>query len=180
MKEANIIVKTPRLILRELQDKDFDFLFRIFNDPEVMKFYDGLRNEDQTRSWMKLTYENYHKYGHGKWIIEDALSSKALGHTGLLKIKVDGIEETELGYFLSRDAWGKGYATEAAQAAMMVGFDKFNFPKIISAINPSNLPSIEVALRIGMKKERTGIAQAGETTWECDVYSISKNDGIGS
>lgn len=52
-----IVANSERLILREVQDSDFEFLFNLFNDSEVMKFYDGLRTPEQTRSWMQYTYE---------------------------------------------------------------------------------------------------------------------------
>lgn len=89
-----------------------------------------------------------------------------------MKIQVDGTEEIELGYFLAREYWGQGYATEAARCALKIGLDKFGYKRIISAINPANIPSIGVALRLGMIKEKTGSARVGENKWHCEVYSI--------
>ncbi|MEH6855381.1 GNAT family N-acetyltransferase, partial [Priestia megaterium] len=62
--------------------------------------------------------------------------------------------DPELGYLFLRSRWGKGYASEAAKACLDYGLHTLKFQKITSLIDPDNYPSIKVAERIGMKKEK--------------------------
>jgi ribosomal-protein-alanine N-acetyltransferase len=169
-----IVAESKRLALRELIPDDFLFLHRMFNDSEVMKFYNGLRNEQQTRSWMEFNLNNYKKFGFGKWVMVRKKDNEPIGHCGFQPTVIDGVEEMEIGYFLDRAHWKQGFATEGATAALTVGFEKLQCSRIVSAIDPRNEPSIALALRLGMKKEKFSTARIGEIIWEADVYVIEK------
>lgn len=169
-----VIAESSRLALRKMTVDDFTLLLRMFNNPEVMKFYEGLRNEVQTRSWLEFNLDTYKKGGLGKWIIFRKTDRTPIGHCGFMPTLIDNVEEIELGYFLDEPFWHQGYATEAATTALNLGFEKFGYRRIVSAINPKNEPSVAVALRLGMKKEKTGIAKVGDTVWNADVYAIER------
>ncbi len=62
-----------------------------------------------------------------------------------------GVKEIEIGYHIRRDLWGKGLATEAAQASRNYGFNQLGFYKLISLIDPANAASRRVAEKNGMK-----------------------------
>lgn len=171
--QAPFVAETERLRLRDVEITDFDFLFGLFRHPEVMKHYGCLRDEAQTREWIRFSRANLEKYGHGKWIILRREGGIPIGHCGLVSTEVDGVSEVELGYFLGRAYWGMGYATEAAKAAIRLGFETFGYDRIISAIVPANGPSIHVARRLGMAREERGQAVAGRVTWDAEIYSIS-------
>ena len=58
--------------------------------------------------------------------------------------------ETEVGYLLNRQSWGKGYATQATRVALQLGFERFNFPEIIALVHPGNAGSLKVAAKCGL------------------------------
>nr|WP_313929898.1 GNAT family N-acetyltransferase [Microcoleus sp. FACHB-SPT15] len=94
------------------------------------------------------------------------------GQCGLVVQHVDGKTEIEIGYLFLRKYWGQGLATEAALACRNYGFTSLNFTRLISLINPNNMPSRRVAEKIGMTLEK-------EVKWEktgniiC-VYAIAR------
>ncbi len=71
------------------------------------------------------------------------------------------------------DFWGKGFATEAASAVLDVARNRFQLKRVVSAIDPKNAPSVEVAKRLGMRKEKLGKATAFAFTWEAEVWAIN-------
>ena len=148
------IARTDRLVLREVEDSDFQNLLEMFNDAEVMKFYRMLRDEKMTKLWIEFSKDNYRRLGHSKWIIERADNGEFVGYCGLLVYPVDGKPEIELGYMLKRSAWGQGYATEAASACLSLARAKFGYARVVSVIDTENATARRVAERIGMKFER--------------------------
>jgi RimJ/RimL family protein N-acetyltransferase len=85
--------------------------------------------------------------GYGQWAIEERRSGRFIGRAGIIN-PVDW-PGPEVGYLLGRAYWGRGYATEAARAAMAWGFEQFGFPDLLSLIDPDNAASIAVATRLG-------------------------------
>ena len=168
------MLETDRLRFRAVTTEDLDFLCELFSDAEMMKHYPGLRTREQTRAWITFVHESYKKFGHGKWILEQKSDGQRVGQAGLVMTEIDGHEEVELGYFLHRKHWGKGYATESATALAKLAFEKFAYPEIVSAISPANLPSVRVAQRLGMKKVKTSTASAGGYSWLADVYVLKR------
>lgn len=168
------LAESERLTLREITPGDFMFLLGMFNNPEVMKFYGGLRDEAKTRAWIEFNLNNYKRFGFSKWIVTRKADDKPIGHCGFQSTLIDGAEEMELGFSLDQPYWHQGYATEAAKAALSLGFDTLGFRRIISAINPKNQPSIAVALRTGMQKQKSGTARVNEIVWDADIYVIEK------
>jgi RimJ/RimL family protein N-acetyltransferase len=169
-----IIGESERLYLRALSLDDAEFFCRLFNSPEVMKYYGFFRDLEKTKDWIRFNFQNYEEHGHGKWVVVRKSDDQPLGHAGLMVMTIDGIKEIEQGYFLDNRFWGQGYATEAAQASLNVGFLEFGYKRIISAINPNNKPSVAVAKRLGMVKEKSGRGQAGDFAWDCDVYVLNR------
>jgi len=85
--------------------------------------------------------------GYGQWAIEERSSSRLIGRAGI--INPAEWPGAEVGYLLGRAWWGRGYATEAAQAAMDWGFEEVGFAELLSLIDPDNHASIAVATRLG-------------------------------
>ena len=78
-----------------------------------------------------------------------------MGYCGLFFFPdIDGQAEVEIGYRLARAVWGKGYATEAAQAVRNFAFTTLDIKRLIAMIDPSNIASIRVAKKIGMHYEK--------------------------
>ncbi|MFY4775388.1 GNAT family N-acetyltransferase [Metabacillus sp. RGM 3146] len=149
-----IVAVTERLILRQMTKSDFDHLKEIFSDKETMKYYPSTKNDEDTKEWIYWTEENYRKFDIGLWIAEDKETGEFYGQCGIVPQKIKDKVEMEIGYLFKKTVWGRGYATEAALACRDLGILHLDFPKIISLIDPRNIPSIKVAERMGMKYEK--------------------------
>ena len=165
----NFILSTERLVLRKMNRDDMESLLKIFADHEAMKYYPSTKNEKQTIDWIEWTINNYAKHGVGLWVVEDRVSGEFLGQCGIVPQEIDGIVEMEIGYLFVRRFWGNGYATEAALACKNYGFEQMRLRKMVSLIDISNLPSTNVAEKMGMKVEKT-IHKWGKDVF---VYSVS-------
>ena len=169
------VLETKRLILRCLTMDDLDDLFVLYHSPEVRKYYsEGIPSYDETKQELKWMINHcYIKYGFGMWATIHKETGKFIGRCGLTPMDIEGHEEIEVGYMLVREYWGRGLATEAAQAILNYGFERVGLSRLICVVNPENQASSKVALKIGMTLETDGDVN-GEPTL---LYSIHKQGG---
>lgn len=146
-----MLLETERLILRALTLNDVNDLFKIFSDPEAMQFYPKAFDRQMTQIWIERNIHRYTQHGFGLWALLLKENRDLIGDCGLVLQEVDGVEEAEIGYHVRRDLWGRGLATEAAQACRDYGFSQLGFDKLISLINPANIASRRVAEKNGMR-----------------------------
>jgi RimJ/RimL family protein N-acetyltransferase len=139
-------------------------------DPEVTRFI-GLRTPEETRKSLCGWIADYRSLGFAKWAVVLLESGELIGRCGLTFEEYEGVSEPELGWTFARAHWGNGYATEAATAAMKHSFDFLRLRRIISLIDPQNVASKRVAVRIGMAFER----QVQWRSKPADLYSSSAN-----
>lgn len=144
------IFETERMYAREMKVQDFNALFHLFQDPEVMKYYPGVKSEEETRQWITWTISNYRRFETGLWVLEDKSTHSFIGQCGLVPRKIDGEVMIEIGYMLAREHWGKGLATEAAEACKSYGSSHFKFSHIVSLVDAENIPSIRVSEKLAM------------------------------
>ncbi len=139
---------TERLHLRMLQDSDFDEYAAIHMDPEVTRFT-ARKHLDRMEAWKHLAMivGHWRLRGYGFWGVFERETNRLVGRVGFHY--PEGWPEFELGWTLGRAAWGKGYATEAAKACLDYAFTVMKRKRVISLIDPQNVPSIRVAERIG-------------------------------
>jgi RimJ/RimL family protein N-acetyltransferase len=95
-------------------------------------------------------------HGFSRWAMEDA-SGAFLGYVGMLPIAEDhplgpGVE---IGWRFRREAWGRGFATEGARAALAHGFDAFGFDEILAFTAPDNLRSQAAMTRLGLARDES-------------------------
>ena len=160
-------LETRRLNFRELTPSDVLNLQKIFSDPVAMEFYPSTKSEAETLEWIDWNIQSYQQNGFGLWALFDKDSGEFVGQAGLiLQQNVDGADETEIAYLLVRKYWGNGFATEAASSCRDLAFSRFDCERVISLIDPKNIPSIRVAGRIGMVLEKN-VQRWGKTV---DVY----------
>lgn len=146
-----MVLETKRLILREMVFHDVDDLLEVLSDPEAMKFYPQPFDRQMTQTWIERNVQRYAEHGFGLWALILKQTGKLIGDCGLVVQEVDSFEEIEIGYHIRRELWGKGLATEAAQACRDFGFSQLGFDKLISLINPANIASRRVAEKNGMR-----------------------------
>lgn len=166
------ILETKRLILRELDMNDLDFLMELWSNPLAMRYYPKLYSRKEVQGIIERSMFRYELHGHAFWLMIDKELKKPVGKLGLLKQVVDYKAEPEIGYILHPDHWGKGYATEAAIATRDYAFNTFNYPYVISLIRSVNLPSQAVARRLGMSVWK----KAMFANLEHLVFRIDKSD----
>ena len=147
------MINAERLILRDWCDADLAPFNAMCRDPEVMAQLGPLQSIDETRAAIARQIDVQAERGHCFWAIERHSDSAFLGFCGL-KIAPDGIagieDAIEIGWRLRRDAWGQGYAREAAAASLEWGFATLPDDRIIAITTPANVRSWGLMLRLGM------------------------------
>ena len=149
-----MVIETDRLRLRRATVDDVEELVDIHADPEITSFM-GLWDRERALDWLHQVDENWRQYEYGRLAITDPASGRLLGRTGLMYLPQFG--ETELGWTLRRDAWGHGYAAEAAGACADWAFRDFEIPYLTSLIESRNQRSIRVAQRLRMRPLRDDV-----------------------
>ena len=156
LNDSMFLLTTERLILRHFQSLDSEPLVRVFGDPEVMCFGDGVQTQEWIRAWLRTCLDRcYPSWGFGPYAVVERLSQDLVGYCGRFFFPdLAGQPEIELGYRLARAAWGQGYATEAAGAVRDYALITLGLKRLISMIDPANLASIRIAEKIDMKYEK--------------------------
>ena len=153
-------LQTERLLLRAFSDADLDAYAAMCADAEVMRYLSVtgalLSREDAWRQ-MALFAGHWALRGFGMWAVEERGSGRFIGRVGLHQ--PEGWPDRELGWSLAREAWGRGYATEAARAAADYAFRTLRWSHLIHLILPGNDRSIRVAGRLGARPAGTDIVR---------------------
>ncbi|HEV2529541.1 MAG TPA: GNAT family N-acetyltransferase [Thermomicrobiales bacterium] len=154
--EPGTTLRTERLILRPMVATDAEPLLGVFADPEVMASFRAEPFDlGQVRGWVERNLAHQREHGYGLWTITLATDGRVIGDCGLEWQQFDDERLPELGYDLRRDAWGHGYATEAARAVRDHAFSALDLPVVVSAIRRGNDRSVGVARRLGMHPWRS-------------------------
>lgn len=149
---SKIILETERLILREMNNNDFEALCKILLDEETMYAYQGAFTIEEAHNWLNSQLERYKNYGYGLWAVVLKENNEMIGQCGLSIQTWKDSKVLEVGYLFQRNYWHQGYATEAAIASKEYAFNVLNANEVSSIIRTTNTQSINVALRNGMKK----------------------------
>jgi [ribosomal protein S5]-alanine N-acetyltransferase len=168
-----VYIQTDDLILRQVNADDARSLSELFSDPVAMQYFPSTRNLRGVKEWIREVQRRDGRDGHSFLLIERKADCAALGYCGLiLQEDIDGVDEVEVGYGLIRRFWHHGYATIAARACLSYGFHVLGLQRIISLIRPENTASIAVALRNGLRQEKSVFK------WDFihDVYAISREE----
>jgi [ribosomal protein S5]-alanine N-acetyltransferase len=150
--EKKMFLQTKHLIIREFTMDDLDGLSSLLGDKEVMHFsLAGPLSREQAKDYLeKRIFAHYAQFGFGLWAVIHSEEQRLIGYAGLMSQSIDGEDLIELGYRFDPKHWGKGLATEAGHAISQYAFDRLQLDQIISIIDPKNIRSVGVAVRIGM------------------------------
>lgn len=151
---------TERLVLRGFALADLDALAALFADPEVMRFiHRGVRTRAQTAESLAAYSREWETQGYGVWAVttldepnESDLKPVNGQGEGVLVGICGFVARAELGYILSRAAWGRGYATEAARACLRYGFETLGYEEIGAGALAGNLASRHVLEKLGFRR----------------------------
>lgn len=124
-------------------------------DPAVMEHFPELLSRRQSDELVERIEGGFATNGFGLWALEVRATGEFIGFTGLAvpEFEADFTPVVEVGWRLARSAWGNGYATEAAQAALRFGFEEVGLTEIVSFTVPANRRSRAVMERIGMSRD---------------------------
>lgn len=146
-----MIIETERLVLRELAESDFDALYAVLADSDIMEHYPYTFDEARVRGWIDRNIERYRTDGFGLWAVVLKESGEMIGDCGITMQSIKGEMLPEIGYHIRADKQRKGYATEAAAACMDYAFTHYDFPQVYSYMKYTNVASAAVAVKNGMK-----------------------------
>ncbi|MGZ6038048.1 MAG: GNAT family N-acetyltransferase [Phenylobacterium sp.] len=149
------MIETERLILRPPQDRDRTAIAAFNGDPQVGAWLSKALSREESDAMVDRILAEIAERGFGFWAVERKADGAVIGLTGLLAMGADlpPGPALEVGWRLTPSAWGRGYATEAAKAAVAWGFANRDAPEIIAVTAVNNLASQAVMRRIGMAPE---------------------------
>jgi RimJ/RimL family protein N-acetyltransferase len=163
-------LETERLVLRPLARADVPALVALWCDPVVTRFLGGPRDPVAVRHALDSDLADRDAPSPYRMMpVFERATGRLIGDCGLIAKDVDGRSEVELIYVLAADAWGRGYATEAASAVRDDAMQRRGLRRLIALIDPDNAPSARVAEKIGMRFERVTVRPNGMVR---HVYSM--------
>ena len=146
-----MILETERLILREMDQNDYESLFAVLADSDIMEHYPYTFDEARVRNWIFRNRERYQKDGFGLWAVVLKETGEMIGDCGITVQNIHGTMLPEIGYHIRADRQRKGYASEAAAACIRWAFESRAFPAVYSYMKYTNIPSQRTAMKNGMR-----------------------------
>jgi RimJ/RimL family protein N-acetyltransferase len=145
-------LKTPRLILRQWRDSDLAPFAELNADPEVMRYFPAVLTRAESDASAERLRAELDEQGWGLWALEVPGVARFIGFVGLDRVRFEAhfTPAIEVGWRLERRSWGRGYATEAARAALRFAFEELRCPEVVSFTALANAPSRRVMERLGM------------------------------
>jgi RimJ/RimL family protein N-acetyltransferase/GNAT superfamily N-acetyltransferase len=164
-------LRTERLLLREFREEDLAPDLEQAQDPEVQRFLGGVRTSYDAFLTIATHAGHWMLRGYGQWAVERVEDGCYVGRVGLWM--PPGWPGPEVGWRLGRDAWGRGYATEAARAAVGWAWTALGLDELSSMIVSDNVASQRVAQRLG--HVNTGACELPVGT--CDRWVVTRPEG---
>ena len=167
------MLKTDRLIVRQSTFDNFENVYRLLSDAEVMRYVGrGVKTREETEEGLEKMIHHFEKHGFSFGDVYEKGSEIFVGRAGLIYLEMnDSQPEIELGYTLHKFFWNKGYATELAKGFIQRAFQDLFLEKLISVAHLENKGSAHVLEKAGM--HYVGRISAYNT--EVDKFEIFKN-----
>jgi len=147
--------RTERLLLRGWRDEDRDAIAALNADRAVMRYFPEPLSREQSDALFDRLDAAIREHGWGLWALERLDTGRLVGFTGLA-VPIHDLPFqpcVEVGWRLARSAWGHGFATEAADSALQVGFDEVGLDEVVSFTTVANQRSRAVMERLGMRRD---------------------------
>ncbi|MBD1812536.1 GNAT family N-acetyltransferase [Microcoleus vaginatus DQ-U2] len=147
-----MILKTQRLVLKQILDSDLNTLHRIFTDSYVRRYLcDGeIWSLQQVEEMLAENQKLFSEKKFGLWSLETNTEQEVIGFVGLWYFLEE--EQPQLVYALLPKALKKGYATEASTKILDYGFDELGFNYLVASCDRPNIEAQKVAERLGMRQ----------------------------
>ncbi len=153
-----VVLQTERLILRPWTQADRAPFAAMNADPEVRRFFPSLQTRAESDASADFLSGQFERTAFGPWAVEVPGVVPFARCCGRWETKIDVPPRgrVEIGWRLARNCWGKGYATEAARAALDFGFREAELPEVVAFVVPANVASRGVMDRIGLREVPDG------------------------
>lgn len=142
-------LETDRLVLRSWREEDIEPFWESACDPEVVRYLGPMAHRDEAVARFHAQTAMQAEHGFCFWVIERKEDGQFIGQCGLCPPR-HHFTEVEIGWRLSRFAWGQGYALEAARAALDWGWRELAAPSVIAVTVRANQPSWRLMEKLGM------------------------------
>ncbi len=151
------MIETERLILRDWREEDIEPFIRHLNTPAVMRWLGGVKTREFIDFIVRGRFMRWQEErGFTFWVVERKADGALLGFCGLKRANAPGAEalhgEVEIGWRLREDAWGQGYAGEAARASLDFAFGPLAAPRVVALTVEGNAASRRLMERLGMTR----------------------------
>lgn len=148
------ILETDRLILRTWDDDDLRQMLAINQDPKVMEYFPSLQDLEMTKKFIEKVNAHFENHGYSFYATVRKDTNEFIGFIGLLIADFEShfTPATEIGWRLSSNHWGKGFATEGAKAVLDYAFRELKISEIVSFTVPQNKASRRVMEKIGLRR----------------------------
>jgi RimJ/RimL family protein N-acetyltransferase len=150
------VIETERLLLRNWREEDFEGFVATTNTPAVMRWLGGVQPPEALRERLAFAFIGWQEErGFTFWALERKSDGELLGFCGLKIGDDEGSPvagEYEVGWRLREDAWGQGYAKEAAMASLDFAFGNLGAEQVVALTVIGNEPSWGLMERLGMKR----------------------------
>ena len=145
-------LQTPRLILRPFREADLPAHAAMNADPRVMEHFPSTLTREESDGRVRRIVDHFARHGFGMWAVEVPGVADFVGTVGLMHVDFDApfAPAVEIGWRPAAEHWGRGYATEAASAALTFAFGTLGLREVVAFTAPANLPSRRVMERLGM------------------------------
>ncbi|MEM1026157.1 MAG: GNAT family N-acetyltransferase [Myxococcota bacterium] len=157
--------ETRRLVLRAFEPQDAPDFYALNSHPDVLRFTGEppLTDVKAARDAI-IGYPDWVRHGFGRWACVLKETGRAIGFCGFKRL--DDLHEVDLGYRFLPEHWGRGLATEAAEASMNYGREVLALSRVVGLVVKGNRASIRVLEKVGMRYERD-IVYMGDS---CRLY----------
>lgn len=151
-------IQTSRLLLRRWRDEDRAPFAAMNSDLEVMHHFPRPLRREKSAAMVDRIEAQFERTGYGLWAVEHLSTCAFIGFVGISDVPFDApfTPAVEIGWRLARDAWGQGFATEAATTVVHAAFGELDLTERISFAVPANSASRAVMRRIGMAHDPQG------------------------
>lgn len=155
-----MLLETPRLLLIPPSHDHFEEICRLFAAPLVMRYIGNgkTRDREEAQKAIETNEKHWEAFGYGFWTIIEKETKAFVGRGGLIHIAFNHEEpDVELGYILTKEHWGKGYATEVARHFIQWGFAHLDNPYFMAMTYKENTASQNVLKKVGFTFDREDI-----------------------
>ncbi|MEU9699852.1 GNAT family N-acetyltransferase [Streptomyces sp. NPDC047981] len=147
-------LRTDRLLLRPWRESDLAPWAAMNADPEIREHLGELLTREQSDATVAAMRADFERRGFGWWALEERGSGAFVGRAGLDEMSPDTpFTGVDVGWRLTRSAWGRGYATEAGLACLAFAFETLGLAEVLASTTVRNLRSQAVMRRIGMTRD---------------------------